>query len=62
MGKFWNYLLIGNEGEVAWFFPLLRGDLRGVLRGEARVGLRCSRYSLEKHVAAIERGRAFVKI
>ena len=42
--------------------PLLRGDLRGVLRGEARVGLRCSRYSLEKHVAAIERGRAFVKI
>ena len=42
-------------------FPLERG-LRGVLRGEARVGLRCSRYSLEKHVAAIERGRAFVKI
>ena len=36
------------RGDIS---PLERG-LRGVLRGEARVGLRCSRYSFERFSTA----------
>jgi hypothetical protein len=34
-GSFGSCILIGNEGEVAWLFPLLRGD-EGVCYGEER--------------------------
>ena len=45
-----------------WDFPSREG-IKGVCDGEGRgLGRGVARYSLEKHVAAIGRGRAFVKI
>ena len=53
---------VDNECVVCGVSPSQRGD-EGVCYGEGRgLGRDVARYSLEKHVAAIGRGRAFVKI